>query len=407
MTPASAFLPLVSALPLLAVPGRRPGVIGATAAAAAALAAVSLFHAAPALQAAAQLPALIAAAVAAWLFAGSLGAAPDASAESPQLLLRRNELKSSVAEAERQETRALQIYGTAKSLGGSLSWEEMGPRLASAVQRLFGSFDFLLYAQDGGRLSLLQRRGTWKREPPVERVPTEAGVLRPPAAAEVSPVLVVPIQSAEKGAAGALFVKVAVDPAREREFVEIAAELGPQLAMALAKALLFRQLETQSRTDGLTGVLRRQAFTDRMDEEFKRSAVFNTNFSVLMIDIDHFKSVNDQHGHPAGDAVLARIGKVLMESFYETDVVGRYGGEEFIVLLPRSEFDGVMRKAEALRRRIESERIQTGFGPLQVTVSIGAARFPEAGRTPDDLIASADRALYRAKEGGRNRVEGA
>jgi diguanylate cyclase (GGDEF)-like protein len=321
--------------------------------------------------------------------------------------LRRNELKSSVAEAERQETRALQIYGTAKSLGGSLSWEEMGPRLASAVQRLFGSFDFLLYAQDGGRLSLLQRRGTWKREPPVERVPTEAGVLRPPAAAEVSPVLVVPIQSAEKGAAGALFVKVAVDPAREREFVEIAAELGPQLAMALAKALLFRQLETQSRTDGLTGVLRRQAFTDRMDEEFKRSAVFNTNFSVLMIDIDHFKSVNDQHGHPAGDAVLARIGKVLMESFYETDVVGRYGGEEFIVLLPRSEFDGVMRKAEALRRRIESERIQTGFGPLQVTVSIGAARFPEAGRTPDDLIASADRALYRAKEGGRNRVEGA
>ncbi len=123
-----------------------------------------------------------------------------------------------------------------------------------------------------------------------------------------------------------------------------------------------------------------------------------------MVDIDHFKSVNDTHGHAAGDAVLARVGQLLHESFYETDVVGRYGGEEFIVLLPRAEAAGVMRKADALRHRFEIETIPSGFESLRITVSVGLAHYPHNGRTAEELIASADRALYRAKETGRNRV---
>lgn len=404
MNALSLLAPFVPLIPLFALGAPRgAGIVASISAGALLGCAVALGL--PEDEAVRQFPALFASVMVAWLTARGAASPATAAAEGEDLARRRNELKASVAEAERQEARALQIYGTAKSLAGSVSWEEMGPRLAGAVQRLFGTFEYLLYAEDQGTLTVLQRRGTWKREPPVAAVAPEPVVLRGGATAEAVPVLSIPIRGAD-GAAGVLFVKAPPDPALERDLVDIAADLGPQLGVALAKALLFRQLETQSRTDGLTGVLRRQAFVDRMQEEFKRAEVFRTDFSVLMIDIDHFKAVNDAHGHPAGDAVLARIGRVLMESFYETDVVGRYGGEEFVVLLPRSEFAGVMRKAEALRRRIESERIAAGLGHLQVTVSIGAARYPDAGRTPEELIASADKALYRAKEAGRNRVEG-
>jgi diguanylate cyclase (GGDEF)-like protein len=185
------------------------------------------------------------------------------------------------------------------------------------------------------------------------------------------------------------------------------AEFGEELGMALNKAILFSQMEMHSRVDGLTGLLRRQPFMDRLAEELKKAKAFNTPFCVLMVDIDHFKAVNDSHGHGAGDIVLGRIGQLLKEAFYETDVVGRYGGEEFIVLLPRAHLDGVLRKAEAMRKRIEAELIVCGFTQLKVTVSIGVARYPDHGLTGEDVIAGADRALYQAKESGRNRVTAA
>jgi diguanylate cyclase (GGDEF)-like protein len=101
---------------------------------------------------------------------------------------------------------------------------------------------------------------------------------------------------------------------------------------------------------------------------------------------------------------LRRTGQILKESVYETDIVGRYGGEEFIILLPRAEAAGVMRKAEALRQRFEQEVISSGFENLKITVSIGLAHYPQGGKTADALISSTDRALYQAKETGRNRV---
>jgi diguanylate cyclase (GGDEF)-like protein len=143
---------------------------------------------------------------------------------------------------------------------------------------------------------------------------------------------------------------------------------------------------------------------DRLDEEIKKANAFSAPFCLLMIDIDHFKAVNDGHGHAAGDAVLARVGQILKESIYETDVVGRYGGEEFIVLLPHAQVDGVIRKAESIRQRFERETINSGFERLRITVSIGLSHFPAHGRTAQALIGQADQALYQAKESGRNRV---
>ncbi len=316
-------------------------------------------------------------------------------------------LKEEVAKGEQEEARSLQIYGVAKSLAESISWKDMAPRLSAGIQKIFGSYEFLLYAQDeSGTWTQLQRRGNWAKEPPVSDIGVvQAGLLHPPHVQELVPIQAVPVYSEKAGErrrSGLLFIKS--DKVSTQEHLDAAEEVGAQLGVAIEKALLFNQMELHSRQDGLTGTLRRQPFMDRLNEELKRADVFHTPFSLLMVDIDHFKAVNDGHGHAAGDAVLTRVGQILRESFYETDVVGRYGGEEFIVLLPRAEAGGVLRKAEALRQRFEREVITSGFDSLRVTVSIGLAHFPKDGRGAEELIGSADRALYRAKQTGRNRV---
>jgi diguanylate cyclase (GGDEF)-like protein len=317
-------------------------------------------------------------------------------------------LKAQVAAAETEENTSLQIYALAKSLAEALSWKDMAPRLATGIQKIFGSHEFLLYSLASNRWDLLHRRGSWSKEPPIVSgaVQPSAQFFYPPQTQEVVPVLQVPIlnsSAAGEQMTGLLFLKNAGERS-ETDLLRLGNEFGRELGMALSKALLFNQMEMHSRIDGLTGILRRQAFMDRLEDEIKKANAFSVPFCVLMIDIDHFKAVNDGHGHAAGDAVLARVGQILKESIYETDVVGRYGGEEFIVLLPHAELEGVKRKAEALRQRFEREVITAGFVRLQITVSIGLSHFPTHGRNASDLIARADKALYQAKETGRNRV---
>ncbi len=324
---------------------------------------------------------------------------------------RHTELKKDVMNEEKEENRSFLIYGLAKGLGEALSWGDMAPKLTSGIQKVFNAHEFLLYSIDGNqRWDLLHRRGGWAKEPPfVGDLPHQPQLLRPPHTEEVLPVLFVPIFSNARSGSqmnGALFMKVHPEK-HEDDLVIAGEEFGEELGMALNKAILFSQMELNSRIDGLTGLLRRQAFMERLTEEVKKAKAFQTPYCILMVDIDLFKSVNDSHGHGAGDIVLSRVGQIIKESFYETDVVGRYGGEEFIVLLPRAEFDGVLRKAESLRRRIEADTISCGFTQLHITVSIGAAHYPSHGTSADDIIARADRALYHAKESGRNRVIGA
>ncbi|MCB4756581.1 MAG: GGDEF domain-containing protein [Elusimicrobia bacterium] len=326
-----------------------------------------------------------------------------------ELKKKHSQFKEAVAKGEKEENQALQIYSLSKGLAEAVSWGDMTPRLTLGIQKIFGAYEFILYAlREDGSWELLHRRGSWAQDPPVTGpISGEGCILLPNQTQEVVPVQVVPIyinRSAQPAVNGVLFLKSVTEKVAESDLLRVGREFGEQIGMAIDKALLFAQIEMQSRTDGLTGILRRQSFMDRLDEEMKRAKAFNTPFCLLMVDIDHFKQVNDTHGHAAGDAVLARMGQILKESFYETDIVGRYGGEEFIVLLPHAQMDGVVRKAENLRQRLEKERIPCGFVDLSVTVSIGVASFPQHGQTAEALIASSDRALYQAKESGRNRV---
>jgi diguanylate cyclase (GGDEF)-like protein len=160
------------------------------------------------------------------------------------------------------------------------------------------------------------------------------------------------------------------------------------------------QLEKLSITDGLTGLFNRRRLMEMLTGEVERSKRLGHVCTVLMMDVDNFKRYNDAHGHQAGDAVLKGLGDVLRETTREIDCTARYGGEEFFVLLPETDIKDAADVAERIRTRLK-ERIFLGG---RVTVSVGIAAFPEHGDTPEDLIAAADAALYRAKREGRDRV---
>ncbi len=162
-------------------------------------------------------------------------------------------------------------------------------------------------------------------------------------------------------------------------------------------------------TDGLTGLSNRRHFFERFDEEIDRARRYGSNLSLLMLDIDHFKQVNDTYGHPAGDMVLAEVARLLNANIRTSDIIGRYGGEEFAILIPAMSVSEAAQAAEKLRVVIEVNDIALEGPPLNVTISAGVADISsvieDTKASPKDaLIRAADRALYRAKNEGRNRV---
>jgi two-component system cell cycle response regulator len=167
-----------------------------------------------------------------------------------------------------------------------------------------------------------------------------------------------------------------------------------------------RRLEALATTDPLTRVLNRRALLDRLTAEVDRARRFDSPLTLLLLDVDHFKLINDTAGHLAGDAVLRQLGALLEDAVRKVDVVARYGGEEFVVILPETAADGGIIFAERLRERIQTQSYDVGADePVHLTASIGVATFPSPRVvTTEDFFARADEALYRAKSGGRNQV---
>ncbi len=180
------------------------------------------------------------------------------------------------------------------------------------------------------------------------------------------------------------------------------------LRFALADDLdesFHENLMSSALRDGLTRLFNKRYLMDRLDSELKFAQRHETALSLLMIDIDHFKKINDSHGHLAGDAVLAQLAAVLTRAVRNEDVVARFGGEEFAIILRAIALDPATSMADRLRRLVEKTATEYGGTRLEATVSIGVAGFPAtAAKTVTDLIEAADKALYRAKHAGRNRV---
>jgi diguanylate cyclase (GGDEF)-like protein len=164
------------------------------------------------------------------------------------------------------------------------------------------------------------------------------------------------------------------------------------------------EIERLSQTDALTGLANRRHFDEMLESEFRRSLRYGHELSLLVVDLDHFKKINDTHGHLGGDAVLRAVGRVLREKVRETDFVGRFGGEEFIVILPESGPVVALKLAENIRAALESEAVIFEDKVIPVTASIGISTLRDDIIDSDTLLHEADVALYSSKENGRNRV---
>lgn len=202
---------------------------------------------------------------------------------------------------------------------------------------------------------------------------------------------------------GALVLLCDESVALGKDQVETFKSAVNHLGLALRNALLFKEVKLQADRDGLTRIYNRRTFDERLVHELKRRQRYGHDLSLLMIDLDHFKSINDTYGHAAGDDVLRRVGGILQESLRATDLAARYGGEEFAVLLPHTQEEDASRLAERIRSRIESSVFMSCGTPYRVTASIGVASV-EAGALDreGDLVLKADQALYDAKRNGRN-----
>jgi diguanylate cyclase (GGDEF)-like protein len=168
----------------------------------------------------------------------------------------------------------------------------------------------------------------------------------------------------------------------------------------------FEETERSARTDTLTGLWNRKVFREQLEAEIRRSRRYRWPVTVLMLDLDHFKAVNDTHGHVLGDLVLERVGGLLRHAVRGADAACRIGGEEFAVVLPETAREGAYAVAERMRTRVQQAfEVRTVDGhDIPMTISAGLASFPEDGLHADELVARADEALYGAKHAGRNRV---
>ncbi len=212
-----------------------------------------------------------------------------------------------------------------------------------------------------------------------------------------------------------LFVPLAVEdlnmggmmvrPAAGREFGERERQLAEGISNHLLVALENARLYDLAIRDGLTGLTIRRYFTARLKEELDRARRYLRPLCLLMIDIDHFKRVNDTRGHPTGDHVLREMAQRLKDALRSTDLLSRYGGEEMVILLPDQSPQQGLLVAEKLRQAVADRPFgPEGGEPLTVTISIGVTAFPDHAQQAEELIDQADKAMYAAKQGGRNRV---
>jgi len=217
--------------------------------------------------------------------------------------------------------------------------------------------------------------------------------------------LVIPIIGGEERKCIGLFsVESGVPGLFKPEIEQILTTIIENASVAITRSLLYLRMEKLATTDGLTGLNNHRTFQEVMARELERAKRYARPLSLLLTDIDHFKSFNDTYGHPVGDLVLREIAGCIRSALRVSDIPARYGGEEFAVVLPETDEQGAMITAEKIRQTVENRVIDSGPNKLRVTISIGCVTYPTYGTTQQEIIDCSDKALYASKKGGRNRV---
>jgi diguanylate cyclase (GGDEF)-like protein len=180
--------------------------------------------------------------------------------------------------------------------------------------------------------------------------------------------------------------------------------LAQQFLFGIKRAFLYKEVQETAITDSLTQVCSRRYFLERFSEELLRSSKFKLHLTFVMIDVDNFKSFNDQYGHLVGDAILREVARVIKETIRSMDFIGRYGGEELCIVLAETDKDQALLAAERIRQAVEGRSIRVYDEVMKVTISIGLSTYPKDAQTDKSLIEKADKALYKAKLSGKNKV---
>jgi len=211
----------------------------------------------------------------------------------------------------------------------------------------------------------------------------------------------VAVQSLQKGAVGYL-PKNKLSTEKLAETIDDALKRWRQIQQARANQ---EELERLANIDSLTGLLNRGAILRKLSEQMKHAKRYREELSLSLLDIDYFKKVNDQYGHLTGDDVLEQVAILMWQNIRDADIIGRYGGEEFIIILPRTDLSSALNVAERVRKMIEASKMKDSEGNMfGITVSQGISIY-KPGEDEHSLISRADNALYKAKRNGRNRVE--
>lgn len=254
------------------------------------------------------------------------------------------------------------------------------------------------FLENAGKLAAMQ-----VRDYQIELLPgyPEEGELSSPAQGNT---ILLPLRSGFEYF-GCLALTSPEKPALAKDQIQTVRAAVNHLALALRNAMAYSQVKTKAEYDGLTRIHNRASFDEKLLEELKRHQRYRHPLSLLLLDLDHFKSVNDDYGHKAGDTVLRSIGRVLAQSLRSTDFAARYGGEEFVVLLPQTSEDEAWLLADRLRSEIARQQFTAHDKEFTVTASIGVASMkPGSLSKVRDLVQEADAALYLAKHNGRNMV---
>ncbi|XLZ69960.1 diguanylate cyclase [Massilia sp. SR12] len=327
---------------------------------------------------------------------------------------------SAALEARSQEAHRLneQLAGSAQlmhALDMAQSLDESSEIISAYLSWLLPETAGTLYLHRNSR-DLLERKASWgdDSEEPESLEPTDCWGLRSGGAhfsegenglhckhvakpVIARPRLCVPLVS-QGEVIGCLTVMGAID----RAWVE---RLSEQIAMSLSNVQLRLSLRRQSVVDPLTELYNRRYMDETLKREFARAARNGKPVAVVMVDLDHFKHVNDDFGHEAGDGLLREVGRILRESVRKCDIACRYGGEEMVLVMPECDLESAMRRASGVREAIEALVFSYQGRVVPATASFGVATTMEVeGATPETLIACADKALYQAKRTGRNRV---
>ncbi|HUF12072.1 MAG TPA: GGDEF domain-containing protein [Longimicrobiales bacterium] len=344
------------------------------------------------------------------------------------------ELQRSQGVADAARRRFDDLLGVLERLASSGAAEEWAAEVAETARILAGGSGALVASWDengvGSVLALVGDDGGPRAGDPVGAIDSEialavrtrsvivredirAGQSRLPVAvaserwfARPRSLASIPLDTTN-GIIGMLCVWNADRPALEQPGLATLRTLAPYAALQLRQFAVQETLRERAERDALTGMPNRGAFDERLDVEIARYRRYRHPLSLIVIDVDHFKAVNDTWGHDAGDVVLRHIGRILVASIRETDHAARLGGEEFAVLLPETDLPQAVETAERIRVAVEKASVEHGRETLGVRISAGVATCPTVASDPASLIPSADAALYASKQGGRNRVTAA